>query len=104
MQLDWLQIPLLPGVVELAARGLVTGASERNWGGYGHDVTLPPGFPAPAQALLSDPQTSGGLLVSCAPSALAAVLAVFHQHGFADAAVVGEIGSQRDQPGRLLVV
>ncbi|MGS0759217.1 selenide, water dikinase SelD, partial [Roseateles sp. GG27B] len=73
---------LLPGVAELAAQGLVTGASERNWGGYGHDVTLPTDLSPQAKALLSDPQTSGGLLVTCAPSALQAVLAVFHRHGF----------------------
>jgi selenide,water dikinase len=104
VQINWRQVPLLPGVAELAAQGLVTGASERNWGGYGHDVTLPTDLSPQAKALLSDPQTSGGLLVTCAPSALQAVLAVFQKHGFADAAVVGEIGSKRDRPGQLLVV
>jgi selenide,water dikinase len=43
------------------------------------------------QALLSDPQTSGGLLVACAPEGVAEVLAVFHQHGFEQACEVGEI-------------
>ena len=93
LQLDWSAVPLLAGVRDLVARGFVTGASGRNWAGYGADVVLPEGFAAEDQALLSDPQTSGGLLVACAPSALDAVLAVFQRHGFAHAAVVGQMAA-----------
>lgn len=89
--LDWPHVPLLGGVRDLAAQGLVTGASARNWAGYGADVALPAGFAAADQALLTDPQTSGGLLVSCAPQALPQVLAVFQRHGFAAAAQIGEV-------------
>jgi selenide,water dikinase len=102
VQLDWAGVPLLPGVRALAAQGFVTGASGRNWAGYGSDVLLPQGFAAEDQALLTDPQTSGGLLVACEPAALDAVLAVFGRHGFGDAAVVGRIGTASDVP-RLLV-
>ena len=91
VQVDWARVPLLEGVRALAAQGMVTGASGRNWAGYGDSVTLPAGFAAEDQALLSDPQTSGGLLVSCAPQAVAQVLAVFRQHGFAAATEIGEI-------------
>lgn len=91
VHINWAQVPMLAGVRDLAARGFVTGASERNWAGYGADVVLPDGFAAVDQALLSDPQTSGGLLVSCTPAAVDAVLAIFKRHGFADAAVVGQI-------------
>ena len=91
VELDWRATPLLPGVRELAARGFVTGASGRNWAGYGHDVALPAGFAAEDRALLTDPQTSGGLLVSCEPAAVDAVLATFRRHGFEAAAVVGRV-------------
>jgi selenide,water dikinase len=91
VQIDWRAVPLLPGVRDLAARGFVTGASGRNWAGYGHDVGLPANFGAAEQALLSDPQTSGGLLVSCALAALDDVLAVFRRHGFDAAQVVGRV-------------
>ena len=91
VQIDWDRVPLLSGVRELAAQGMVTGASGRNWAGYGHDVELAPGFDPLDQALLSDPQTSGGLLVTCAPEAVDAVLAIFKAHGFDDAAEIGEI-------------
>lgn len=89
--LDWSRVPLLAGVRELASQGVVTGASGRNWAGYGHEVALPAGFDPVDQALLSDPQTSGGLLVACAPEAVGQVLALFAQHGFDAAAEIGEI-------------
>jgi selenide,water dikinase len=91
VQLDWAAVPLHPGVRELAAQGQVTGASGRNWAGYGADVQLPEGFAAEDKALLTDPQTSGGLLVSCDPASVDEVLAVFRRHGFERAAVVGEV-------------
>jgi selenide,water dikinase len=91
VQIDWARVPLLEGVRAMAAQGMVTGASGRNWAGYGHDVTLPAGFAAEDQALLTDPQTSGGLLVSCAPEAVPEVLAVFRRHGFDAVAEIGDV-------------
>ena len=91
VQIDWSRVPLLGGVRELASQGMVTGASGRNWAGYGQDVALPAGFDAVDQALLTDPQTSGGLLVSCAPGVVGKVMEIFRQHGFAAAAEIGEI-------------
>ena len=100
VQLDWAKVPLLPGVRELAAQGMVTGASGRNWGSYGGDVDLPAGFLEADRALLTDPQTSGGLLVSCAPAQVDEVLAIFKRGGFEHAAVIGRV---IDGPGRLIV-
>jgi selenide,water dikinase len=91
LHLDWARVPVLPGVRALAAQGHVTGASARNWAGYGQEIVLPSAFAAEDRALLTDPQTSGGLLVACAPAALDAVLGVFNRHGFAHAAVVGSV-------------
>ena len=101
VHIAWSQVPLLDGVRSLAELGHITGASARNWSGYGADVQLPAsGFDAIDQALLSDPQTSGGLLVSCAPESLDAVMAVFERHGFAQAAVVGQVTPQTgERPG-----
>jgi selenide,water dikinase len=87
-------VPLLPGVRELAAQGYVTGASGRNWAGYGQHVTLH-GVDELTRALLTDPQTSGGLLVACAPHAVERVLGVFREQGFAHAAVIGELAAGR---------
>jgi selenide,water dikinase len=91
VQLDMHKVPLLLGVRALAQQGMLTGASGRNWEAYGHEIRLAPSLDAIDQALLSDPQTSGGLLVACAPETADEVLAVFHKHGFAAATDVGEI-------------
>lgn len=99
VQIDWQRVSLLGGVRALAQQGCITGASGRNWAAYGHDIRLPEGFSAVDQALLSDPQTSGGLLVSCAPEAVPAVLAVFQRHGFEFACEVGEIAAATDAAG-----
>ena len=98
--IDWPAVPLLDGVSAMAADGFITGASGRNWAGYGAQVSLDPALPPVAQALLTDPQTSGGLLVSCTPDSVDAVLAVFRSQGFEQAAVIGEV---RDGPARLQV-
>ena len=91
MRIDWGRVPLVNGTRELAARGCVTGASGRNWASYGHEITLPATFAETDKALLSDPQTSGGLLVSCSADSAAEVLAIFRTQGFAEAAVIGDV-------------
>jgi len=98
IQIDWSAVPLLSGVRALATQGFVTGASGRNWSGYGAEVDLPPAFAAADQALLSDPQTSGGLLVSCSPPSVAEVLAVFRRHGFEQASQVGSVTAKSAKP------
>ena len=93
LTLDWAKVPFLPGARELAGQGFVTGASPRNWAGYGTDVSLPADFAPEDQALLTDPQTSGGLLVSCAPDALKQVLDCFRSHGFDEAVAIGKVSA-----------
>ena len=63
--------------------------STRNWAAYGDEVTLPEGLPLWQRALLTDPQTSGGLLVACAPGAAEDVLANIRAAGFPLAAIIG---------------
>lgn len=98
VHIEWAAVPLLSQVRELASRGVVTGASGRNWSGYGAEVALPESFCVEDRALLTDPQTSGGLLVSCKPSAVGEVLAVFARHGFNRAAVIGSVESRSAEP------
>jgi len=84
-------LPWIEGVDAFAAAGVFTGASGRNWASYGDEVRLAGSLPATARTLLTDPQTSGGLLVSCAPSAVDEVLAIFRADGFDHAVVIGEL-------------
>ncbi len=89
-EVKWNSVPLLAGVPELCKAGCVTGASARNWTSYGADVRLPQDFPEWQKQILCDPQTSGGLLVSCSAESLAEVEALFRAEGFAPA-VIGKL-------------
>jgi selenide, water dikinase len=89
--LDVSAMPVMPGVMTLAEQGIFTGASGRNWASYGTAVHLDSHITDAQRALLTDPQTSGGLLVSCTPETAPKVLEIFRSHGFADAAVVGRM-------------
>ena len=86
-------IPLLPGVEQLAHDGYFTGASGRNWDAYGKDVQLAATVKAAQQNLLTDPQTSGGLLVACDPNSVDEVLSLFRRDGFGEAAVIGRMAA-----------
>jgi len=94
-------LPLIPEAVGFVREGISTGASTRNWGGYGADVALPEGAPDWQQKLLTDPQTSGGLLVACTPETAPAVLAGLQGAGFAEAAVIGRLQAG---PARLSII
>lgn len=89
LRLDLDRLPLLSRAAELAEAGFFTGASTRNWAAYGAEVTLPAGLPDWRRALLTDPQTSGGLLVSCAPEAAEDLLSQIRAAGFPLAAIIG---------------
>ena len=90
-RIEFGMLPILPGAAELAQAGFVTGASKRNWASYGKDVTLFAGCADWQQVLLTDPQTSGGLLVACSRDSVDDVLAAFQEDGFEHAAVIGRL-------------
>ncbi|MBW7902455.1 MAG: selenide, water dikinase SelD [Rhodocyclaceae bacterium] len=84
-------LPLLPGALDYARQGFVTGASTRNLLSYGNLLTVADRLGEAERMLLADPQTSGGLLVSCAPEVVTEVLSIFLQQGFDHATVIGEV-------------
>ena len=98
---NYADLPLLARAGEFVEAGLMTGASGRNWASYGDRVSLAAGLDSSAQTLLSDPQTSGGLLVSCAPDTVTEVLSLFLQHGFTHVSVIGEMAE--GEPGIAVV-
>ena len=87
-------LPVIPEALEWVKQGIATGASERNWSGYGREVALPAGFADWKRKLLTDPQTSGGLLVACAAEAEAEVRELFRSDGF-DARAIGRLAGGR---------
>ncbi|NIO43564.1 MAG: selenide, water dikinase SelD [Burkholderiales bacterium] len=84
-------VPVFGSALRHAQGGTVTGASGRNWESYGDGARLPESFPVWKRNLLTDPQTSGGLLVCCAPEATGQVIDIFRQGGFASAVKIGQL-------------
>ena len=90
-QVEFDALPLLSEARAWAEQGVATGASARNWASYGAQIELSPHLAPWQQALITDPQTSGGLLVACAPDAVDDVMAEFRNGGFADARPIGKL-------------
>lgn len=83
------ELPVLPEALQWVKEGTATGASERNWKSYGREVRMPAGSPGWKRKLATDPQTSGGLLVTCAPEGEKRVLQEFRGQGFPHARRIG---------------
>ncbi|WP_425293575.1 selenide, water dikinase SelD [Lampropedia puyangensis] len=96
-EIDSTALKLLPDVRDFAEQGVITGASGRNWQSYGSHIELAPRIAqegsGATQGILTDPQTSGGLLVACAPEIAQQVLKLFDEQGFHDAAIVGHMAA-----------
>lgn len=90
-KLEFKTVPLLSAARHLAEAGYSTGAAERNWASYGRSVALPADSPEWHRKVLTDPQTSGGLLVSCDAASVPAVMDIFRAQGFKQAAVIGSL-------------
>jgi selenide,water dikinase len=88
-QIQWESIPVISEAVKLVKEGVFTGASPRNWLGYGHEISMATHLDVWQQNLLSDPQTSGGLLISCSPEATDQVLEILRADGFMQAQIIG---------------
>jgi selenide,water dikinase len=84
-------VPIWSEALALAQAGFGPGAIGRNWTSYGDQVSLADSVTDWQRKLLCDPQTSGGLLVSCHPSSAMSVLETFHQAGFTQAQVIGKM-------------
>jgi selenide, water dikinase len=90
-RLEFEAVPLLTAARHLAEAGYSTGAADRNWASYGASVELPAGNPAWHRKILTDPQTSGGLLVACDAASAPAVLEIFRKQGFSQASQIGTL-------------
>ncbi|KRR02741.1 hypothetical protein CQ12_06590 [Bradyrhizobium jicamae] len=88
---DMKALPFLREAAQLAQQGCVTGASHRNWASYGASVTLPLHCADWQRHLLTDPQTSGGLLVACEAAEAQGILETIREEGYAEARVIGRV-------------
>jgi selenide,water dikinase len=91
--LDWDKLPILPHALEYAKKGYNTGAANRNWASFGDDVSVPDDMDQWKRNLLTDPQTSGGLMVSCPLDRADAVVKLFHDQGYGHATIIGDMNA-----------
>lgn len=90
-------VPVLPGVLELAARGVMPGGLMTNAAYAAPHVTFDAGVSEPLRHVLVDPQTSGGLLIAVRPSRATALMRRLAR-GKVSATVVGEVLPRRTRP------
>jgi selenide,water dikinase len=90
-EIAWEGTPVFAGAQRLAADGVKTGASARNWSSVMGMTSLPAGASEAMRDLLCDPQTSGGLLVACRQEAAELALSAFHAEGHVEATIIGRI-------------
>ena len=110
IELDWAAFPLLPRAAELAS-GNICGGTQRN-GEYVRSRRTADGSPAIdvrcsdsalAELMLSDAQTSGGLLIAMPASAARELLAGLTENGYPlAAAIVGRVTAEH--AGRIIVM
>jgi selenide, water dikinase len=93
LTIEQARIPLLACAEALAEKGYITGASGRNWDSYNHQAIMPPGLPAWRRALLTDPQTSGGLLVACKAERAEQIRAMIEAAGYSRASIIGSVAA-----------
>jgi selenide,water dikinase len=83
-------VPVLPGVLDLAAKGVVPGGLGANAAYLDPETRYDEAVPAPLRAALADPQTSGGLLIVAGPSRVKDLTARLAR-ARVKAAVIGEV-------------
>jgi selenide, water dikinase len=93
LDISYGRIPFLKQAEALAKAGYVTGASARNWSSYGDAIVLPPDLADWRRALLTDPQTSGGLLVACSAERADAIRAFIERSGYPRASIIGSVSA-----------
>jgi selenide,water dikinase len=84
-------LPLLSEAIALAGGNFITGASKRNWASYSESVILPTDFPEWRRDLLTDPQTSGGLLIACEQDKAIEVARMIADQGYPSVRVIGRV-------------
>ncbi|MDE1146491.1 MAG: selenide, water dikinase SelD [Azospirillaceae bacterium] len=91
LEVEWNRLPFLSQAHALAQGGFITGASHRNWASYGDEIRLPESFPDWQRALVTDPQTSGGLLVAVAPERAEEICRRIVAAGYPRATIIGRV-------------
>jgi len=94
MRIDHTRVDYLPGAIEAARGGFLSGGLANNRAFLEGCAVFLPSVTEEFRSLMFDPQTSGGLLVAIAPEAADRALAAFQRYGIA-VRQIGEVVSKR---------
>ena len=94
-------LPVFPGVMDCAKRGMFSGANERNAEYCGERAEFADDVPDEVKAVLFDAQTSGGLLIALPSERADEALAALHESGVEHSVAIGRIIEESD--GRIVV-
>lgn len=99
--IDYDRVPVIPGTLELLRMGLLPGGSRNNLEYYNQFIHWEPYINEDYRLILSDAQTSGGLLFSVPEKFSTAFLNDLKKNNHKYAGIIGNI--TRDTPGRILI-
>lgn len=89
-ELDSARVPLLPDVLRLAGKGMLTRGDKVNRAYVGADVRISAEISREMQSAMFDPQTAGGMLICIAADKADALLARLRT-SYPDAAIIGRV-------------
>jgi len=96
------QVPIIPFAREYAQMGLVPGGTHANRNFCQHSLEVDRSIPAYLLDILSDAQTSGGLLIAVSEEKAISMLERLRQRGLKEASIIGQVTSQF--PERIIVL
>ena len=100
--LESTSLPLLPGAVDLAEEGHLTGGCRRNRAYLQDKVIVDPSVRPGLVEIGFDPQTSGGLLIALPQSDAPRLVAELHASGVTAATIIGKAATYQGTRVRLI--
>ena len=101
-RISWSKVPLLPGLWDLAQKGVAPGGTRRNLDSLGDLVKWDRSLAHEVKLVLSDAQTSGGLLISVPQQKVDSLMQAMEEHGVSAAVTIGEV--VEDEAGTIHVL
>jgi selenide,water dikinase len=90
IEIDSPRVPLIPGALELAGRGLLTSGDKSNRKYVGDNIEISGEVSKEVASLFFDPQTAGGMLISI-PAGRAGELLTRLRDTYAGASIIGHV-------------
>jgi len=85
------QVPIIPYALEYSQMGMVPGGTHANRSFCHRSLQVDPAIPGYLLDILSDAQTSGGLLIAVSADRALSLLEQLKQRGLKEASLIGQV-------------